>query len=66
VYTENGKPTGKPVVWEFEGADENAYSAQIAGNSATIKCWAGSVAPLTVRAVYGGYSATASILLKGW
>lgn len=66
VYTENGKPTGKPVAWEFEGADENAYSAQIAGNSVTIRCWAGSIAPLAVKAVYGGYSATASIVLKGW
>ena len=66
VYTENGAATGKRVTWSFEGADENAYSAATDGNRATIRCWAGSVVPLTVKASYGGYSAVASIVLEGW
>lgn len=66
VYTENGKVTEEKVTWQFEGAKKSAYTAAIDGNRATIKCWAGSVAPLTVKAVYGGYSAVASIVLEGW
>ena len=66
VYTENGKVTEEKVTWQFEGAEKSAYTAAIDGNRATIKCWAGSVAPLTVKAVYGGYSAVASIVLEGW
>ena len=66
VYTENGKVTEKKVTWQFEGAEKSAYTAAIDGNRATIKCWAGSVTPLAVKAVYGGYSAVASIVLEGW
>lgn len=66
VYTENGQPTEKKVTWQFEGAEKSAYTAAIDGNRATIRCWAGSVAPLAVKAVYGGYSAVASIVLEGW
>lgn len=66
VYTENGKVTEKKVTWQFEGAEKNTYTAAINGNRATIKCWAGSVDPLTVKAVYGGYSAATSIVLEGW
>lgn len=66
VYTENGKVTEEKVTWQFEGAEKSAYTAAIDGNRATIRCWAGSVAPLVVKAVYGGYSVVASIVLEGW
>lgn len=54
-----------PVEWEFTGADQNAYSAEIDGSKVTITCWGGSIEPLTVTVSAGGQSVTAVIPLIG-
>lgn len=66
VYVESGAETAREVRWEFSGADTDAYTATVRGNSATVKCWGGSVTPLTVRAVCGEYGAQTEIVLEGW
>lgn len=65
VYVENGVETALPVTWSMSGADSEAYSMEISGNSVTVTCWGGSVAPLTVTAERGEYSASTEIGLLG-
>ena len=66
VYTENGAETGDAVEWRFAGAAEDSYTAEEAGNTATVTCWGGSVEPLTVTATCKGKSVSAIIALEGW
>lgn len=65
VYVENGVETALPVTWSLSGADAEAYSMEISGNSVTVTCWGGSVVPLTVTAMRGEYSASTEISLFG-
>ncbi len=62
VVTPDG---GSNVVWSFSGADPNAYSYKVAGATAAISCWGGSIAPLTVTAEYNGSTVSAVIPLNG-
>ena len=64
-YFENGAATGNEITFEFSGADTKSYTAKVTGNTATIKCWGGSVEPLVIRASYGEHSATEQIYLEG-
>lgn len=65
-YYEDGSPVmGATVEYSFSGADKNAYTADVEGNAVIIKCWGGSVKPLTVTATYEGYSASFDIWLEG-
>ena len=65
-YYENGQEVdGAEVEWLFSGADKSAYSATVNGNSVTVKCWGGSVKPLTIAAIYGNYPKKCSIQLEG-
>ena len=65
VYYENGQPTGETVTFDYSGADPHTYTTTQSGNSAEIKCWSGSVEPLTITASYGQYSNAVSIYLEG-
>lgn len=53
------------IEWIFSGADENAYSAIVNGDSCTVLCWSGSETPLTVTAICGNESVSAVIELVG-
>lgn len=64
-YFEGGEATGNAISFEFTGADKNAYTATVNGNTVTVKCWGGSVLPLSITATYGDYSDTAQIYLEG-
>ena len=50
AYFYDGVAQDYEVQWAFTGADAEAYTTEVDGNSVTIKCWAGSVTPLTVTA----------------
>ena len=56
----------EPVLWTFAGAEESAYSAEVSGNTVTLKCWGSSETPLTVTAQHGQESIQAVITLEGW
>ena len=64
-YFEDGAATGNEITYEFSGATPKSYTTKISGNTVTIKCWGGSVAPLQIKAMYGEYSATEQIYLEG-
>ena len=64
-FYEDGEETVEPVTFEFSGASRNAYTTVVNGNSLTIECWGGSVVPLTITAIHGAYSATATVELIG-
>lgn len=57
--------TGEDVEWSFSGADPNAYSAVIKGNTATVTCWSGSVMPLIIKASSNGNEVQTVIPLEG-
>lgn len=65
VYYENGEATSETVEWKFTGAAKSAYRAETSGNSASITCYGGSEAPLTVTASFGDASVSAEIILEG-
>lgn len=65
VYVENGVETEKEVTWTFTG-DTDAFTAQVDGNKATLRCWGGSETPLTITAAYGEESANGSMVLEGY
>jgi len=65
VYYENGEPTAEQITYTFSGAREKSYTATQMGNKVIVKCWSGSVEPLTITASYGEYSTSASIYLEG-
>ena len=64
-YFENGEATGNSIEFTFSGADKKAYKATVNDNTVTVKCWGGSVEPLTITATYGEYSDTAQVYLEG-
>ena len=65
VYYENGEATSETVTWTATGADEECYTLTTSGNTATVKCWRGSVTPLTITATYEDYSVSTSVELEG-
>ena len=65
VYVENGAETEKEVTWTFTG-EEDAFSTEVDGNKATIRCWSGSGTPLTITAAYGEESANGAMVLEGY
>lgn len=64
-YYEEGQATGNDITFTYSGADQHSYTATQDGNTVTIKCWGGSVQPLTVTASYGEYSESVSVYLVG-
>lgn len=65
-YFESGTLTEQTVEWTFSGADEQAYTADVNGNTAVIHCWGSSVTPLTVTAACEGVSSSTEIRLEGF
>lgn len=67
AYFEDGTETAYALNWDFEDADPNAYSAEVAadGKSAVIHCYSYSNTPLTITVSYGAFTATAQIGLEG-
>lgn len=54
-----------PIIWNFYGADPSAYSTEIDGAKVTIRCWNGSIEPLTVSVRSGDMAAETTIKLIG-
>ena len=65
TYYENGEETEEPITWTVTGADEDAYELSTEGNTATIKCWGGSVEPAVITASHGALNASATVYLQG-
>lgn len=65
AWFEDGAQTAEAVTFAFTGADDDAYSAEVSGNTASITCWGGSGTPLIVTAEYGGESISSEIRLRG-
>lgn len=65
AYFENGQQTEEKIEYTFTGARTKAYTTNIRNNTVTIKCWGGSVEPLTITATHGEYSTTEQIYLEG-
>lgn len=65
AYFVGGVQQEDAVVWEFSGAEEEAYTASVLRNRVTVQNWGGSETPLTVTAKCGNASASASIRLEG-
>lgn len=64
-YFEDGALTAETVSWSFGGAPSSAYSVKTEGNTVTITCWSGSIAPLKVAASCAGQTVEAEIVLEG-
>ena len=65
LYYVDGDATSEVVTWDSYGANEDCYSLSVNGNTATLKCWAGSVEPVVITATYGNCTAMAKIYLEG-
>ena len=63
VWFENGTATDDVVTFSFSGADEDAYSADVRGNKATLTCYGLSDKPLIVTATREDSTAQMSIEL---
>lgn len=66
AYYENGQPTDNIVEWTLRGADENAYSYTVSGNTVTITTYAPSAQPLEVYASYGDSTDVKNIQIVGY
>lgn len=68
AYFVDGESQAVPLNWTATGADETAYSCDVAagGESVTIQCFGYSPTPLVITAEHNGESATASIALEGF
>lgn len=66
VYVEDGVETDSTVTWTFSGAEADAFTVEVDGNRATIRCWGGSETALTVTAAYGEASANDTMVLEGY
>lgn len=63
-----GAASNMPVSWEFSGADEASYSAEVDSskpNTAVITCWGASETPLRIKASYPNASVETQIVLEG-
>lgn len=65
AYYENGVQQSDTLAWDFSGAEQGSYTAEVDGNSVLIKCWGGSVKPLTITASFGEYSESITLNLLG-
>jgi hypothetical protein len=67
AYYEDGSVVSDAdIEWTFSGADKDSYTIEHIGtDEVSIKCWSGSVMPLTVTAAYNGFSTSAEIILEG-
>ena len=63
AWFENGTATDDVVTFSFSGADEDAYSADVRGNKATLTCYGLSDKPLVVTATREDSTAQMSIEL---
>ena len=63
AWFENGTATDDVVTFSFSGADEDAYSADVSGNTATLTCYSLSDKPLIVTAAHGDSTTQMSIEL---
>ena len=63
AWFENGTATDDVITFSFSGADEDAYSADVSGNTATLTCYGLSDKPLIVTAAHGDSTAQMSIEL---
>lgn len=63
AWFENGTATDEVVTFSFSGADEDAYSADVSGNTATLTCYGLSDKPLIVTVTHGDSTAQMSIEL---
>ena len=61
----DGRETDEPITWETVGADKNAYTLTTDGNTATLRCWSGSIEPLTITAKCQGNYLSTEIILEG-
>lgn len=66
AYYENGQPTDNIVEWTLRGADEDAYSYTVSGNTVTITTYAPSAQPLEVYASYGDSTDVKNIQIVGY
>lgn len=66
AYYENGQLTDNIVEWTLRGADENAYSYTVSGNTVTITTYAPSAQPLEVYASYGDSTDVKNIQIVGY
>lgn len=65
AYFEDGEETAQEIAFELSGADTNAYTAKVSGNTVVLSGFGYSTIPLTVTARYGTFEATAVIGLEG-
>lgn len=67
-YFVGGEDQGVPLEWEFSGAKDYDYNADVAedGRSCAISCNSASYDTLTVTVRYNGESASAGIILEGY
>ena len=63
AWFENGTVTDETVTFSFSGADEDAYSVTVSGNTATLTCYGLSDKALIVTAMHGDSTAQMSIEL---
>lgn len=66
AYFKGGIQTQDAVMWDFEGADEDAYEvSREDDNTLRVTCWAGSVTPLKITALCNDKSIGTIIALEG-
>lgn len=64
AYFENGVPTQTEVQFSFSGPESGAYAVTPGDeNSCVVTSYHASNRPLTIKATYGAYSATATVYL---
>lgn len=66
VVYEFGAATKEPVVFSFEGAQPESYSATVTANNVTVQCWLEDSNPLVITARSGELETKAVIRLRGW
>lgn len=67
-YRYGRESTAFAAEWEFSGADEASYSAEVDSskpNTAVITCWGASETPLRIKASYPNASVETQIVLEG-
>ena len=65
TYYEDGEAVDTDITWTITGANEEAYTFEPDGNTATLRCWGGSVEPAFITAAHGAYEASVTIYLQG-
>lgn len=60
-----GARQADPITWSWEGAENGSYTAEVKGNTLTVRCWGESAAHLVITAESGDASAQAELELEG-